>query len=181
MSQLYPAQEAMLSLLGLDPNLDTSHDVPFEDRKSIIRRGRLSLVLITTEDYGYDVAAWHNAILSTGTHYDWEHFATAMIDKHVKASTSDMVRAAIVAELEAEEQGFKRFLAGSGAEFLLQTMQKLREQNREALLQAERLAHGSLGFTNQEQKIMINHLLIIQRDMTTLIGFFRAWLKLNQP
>jgi hypothetical protein len=86
-----PVQIAMLELAGYDlgvPKRTFVHDV--EERLAGMREGRGSLVLLTGQDYGFDLRNWRGYLLTSGEDLGYTHpYAFRSVDRAVEHALAD--------------------------------------------------------------------------------------------
>jgi hypothetical protein len=88
-------------LYGFDPSHPGTESIPDEDRIAIMRRGRATLVLLTAQDFGFDLAAWQEYLVARPdlgyTHpYGWR-----VTRKFVRAALADPERQRLVSLIES--------------------------------------------------------------------------------
>jgi hypothetical protein len=103
-----PIQIDVLALAGYRANYrprDRSITLGADDdaRKRNMRRGRRALRRATGQDFGYDLAAWHNYLAAHPAHGYTHAYAYAGVARAVRSAIASPVRRRLAEELAAEE------------------------------------------------------------------------------
>jgi hypothetical protein len=104
--QLFPTQLFMLELAGLAFTRGGRYEpVKAEQRrKRVIRHGRRQLREWTSQDFGYDLAAWHEYLLAHDEGYS-HPYAREGFEEVILEAVADEERQRLAAELSQEDAG----------------------------------------------------------------------------
>jgi hypothetical protein len=98
--RITPIQRDMLRLIGYRITRESTLDLSDTERMENMKRGREHLKKETNEDFGYDLAAWHEFLL-TDEEYGYTHpYGFSGVKEAVEAALYDPEYVRVVSLLE---------------------------------------------------------------------------------